>query len=159
MIQYKSPKESWCTNQLRLSKHEYWNFIMKPWVCINTIGCHVWWRMNQLWKSKFELESFVIELWIDFQKSFMIIELSHPLTDFENSRIMEIQYTNDDPWCDLWIDELWRSFVELWYPTVRGAVTSKTMFIIIWSNISVIRILNLSISLHLQEFWTSMSLN
>ena len=46
---------------------------------------------------------------IDFYDSFMITEHSYPLTDFQNSRIMEIHDTSDDSWWDSgleWVPDL-----------------------------------------------------
>ena len=46
---------------------------------------------------------------IDFYDSFMITEHSYPLTDFQNSMIMEIHDTSDDSWWDSgleWVPDL-----------------------------------------------------
>ena len=60
--------------------------------------------MGQFGKSKFEEGIFINEIRISFMKIHdnMIIEHSYPLTDFQNSRIMEIHDTSDDVWCNLW---------------------------------------------------------
>ena len=67
---------------------------------------------------------------MDFYKSFIKIEHSYPLTDFQNSRIMEIHHTNDDSWCDLWIDDLQKYLIELWNTTIHWAVTIMTIYTI-----------------------------
>ena len=58
---------------------------------------------------------------MDFYQSVIIIEHSDPLTNFPNSRIMEIPGTNYDSWCNfVTINELRRNLKELWIPQSSG---------------------------------------
>ena len=81
---------------------------------------------------------------MDFYQSFTIIEHTHPLTDFQNARIMEIHGTNDESWSDLWNDELRRSLIELSNLTIYRVGTSQTIYTItnIYCNLKIKQIIN-----------------